>query len=64
MCEGVIKKKLKEKLTYEHIKEVFLRKIPPCGIVCCFITSKKNEKGIKEHVFKYMDKKEFSITSH
>lgn len=60
MLQGMIRMKSKEKLTFEHIKEAFLRKIPPCGIVACFITSRTKEDGTPENVFRYMDKEKFS----
>jgi len=64
MNEGALKKKTKNKLTFEHIKESFLKKVPECGIVAMFIRYKT--KGMSsadcEYVFEYLNQEEFSIS--
>ena len=61
MNEGALKKKTKNKLTFEHIKESFLKKVPECGIVAYFMKYVKEEKDKEmKTVFQYFDEKEFS----
>ena len=55
--------KSKDNLTMEKIQEKFLRDVPECGVIACFITTRVKEDGTQENVFNYMDKAEFSKPS-
>lgn len=58
MWDGVLRKKQSERTTYELIREKFLRKIPPCGIVATFMQKDLTSDQPKT-VFEYLDKDKF-----
>lgn len=59
--QGQIKKKSKNKLTNEHIQDIFLKNHPKCGIIAVWIKKQKyNNNKSEKLIYDYMNEQQFN----